>query len=83
YHEPAPLRTQRPIATLINGLGRAVNGTETPLAVINVVKGRRYRFRIIGLSCDPSFNFVIHHHQMTIIEADGEYTKPLVVDSME
>ncbi|KAG5735391.1 Laccase-4 [Termitomyces sp. T112] len=83
YHEPAPLRTQRPVATLINGLGRSVNGTATKLAVINVEKGKRYRFRVIGLSCDPSFNFTIHHHQMTVIEADGEYTTPLVVDSME
>ncbi|KAG6853590.1 hypothetical protein C0991_002996 [Blastosporella zonata] len=83
YHEPAPLRTQKPVATLINGLGRAVNGTATPLAVINVVKGKRYRFRVIGLSCDPSYNFTIHNHKMTVIEADGEYTEKLVVDSME
>ncbi|KAG6897671.1 hypothetical protein C0992_012420 [Termitomyces sp. T32_za158] len=83
YHEPAPLRTQRPVATLINGLGRSVNGTATPLAVINVEQHKRYRFRIIGLSCDPSYNFSIHHHQMMVIEADGEYTTPLYVDSME
>ncbi|KAG6916563.1 hypothetical protein DXG01_006334 [Tephrocybe rancida] len=83
YHEPAPLRTQRPVATLINGLGRAVNGTASPLAVINVVQGKKYRFRVIGLSCDPSYNFTIHNHQMTIIEADGESTEQHVVDSME
>ncbi|KAG6864209.1 hypothetical protein C0991_011545, partial [Blastosporella zonata] len=83
YHEPAPSRTQKPVATLINGLGRAVNGTATDLAVINVQQGKRYRFRVIGLSCDPSFNFTIHNHKLTVIEADGEYTAPLVVDSVE
>ncbi|KAG6914739.1 hypothetical protein DXG01_015673 [Tephrocybe rancida] len=83
YHEPAPSRTQKPVATLINGLGRAENGTATDLAVINVQQGKRYRFRVIGLSCDPSFNFTIHNHKLTVIEADGEYTAPLVVDSIE
>ncbi|KAG6825411.1 hypothetical protein H0H92_003764 [Tricholoma furcatifolium] len=51
-------------------------------AVINVEAGKRYRFRLIGLSCDAPFNFTIHNHQMTIIETDGEYTAPLVVDSL-
>ncbi|KAG6916564.1 hypothetical protein DXG01_006335 [Tephrocybe rancida] len=68
---------------LISGLGRAVSGTASPLAVINVVLGKRYRLRIIGLSYDPSYNFTIYNHQMTIIEADGESTEQHIVDSME
>ncbi|KAG6816517.1 hypothetical protein H0H93_008011, partial [Arthromyces matolae] len=86
YHEVAPQRPAQPLATLINGLGRTitgqVNNTQTELAVISVKQGVRYRFRLIGLSCDVPYNFTIHHHSMIIIEADGEYTTPLHVDSL-
>lgn len=43
----------------------------------------RYRFRLISTSCDPSYNFAIDNHTMTIIEADGQNTQPLVVDSLQ
>ena len=74
-----------PIAasTLINGKGRYVNGPPVDLAIVNVVKGKRYRFRVISMSCEPSFNFAIDGHSMKVIEADGEYTKPLVVDNFQ
>ena len=42
-----------------------------------------YRFRLISISCDPSFNFSIDSHQMTIIEVDGVNTQPLLVDSIQ
>ncbi|GLB41438.1 putative multicopper oxidase family protein [Lyophyllum shimeji] len=87
YHAPAPsangglpLASQ---ATLINGKGRYPNGPAVPLSVINVKQHKRYRFRIIAMSCDPSFNFVIDNHTLTVIEADGEYTTPLEVDSLQ
>lgn len=54
----------------------------SPLAVINVEQGKRYRFRIIGASCDPWFNFTIDGHTMTVIETDGIETEPLVIDSL-
>jgi len=69
-------------STLINGLGRYAGGPSSPLAVINVEYGKRYRFRVIGLACQPSFNFSIDGHQMTVIETDGVETEPLVVDSL-
>lgn len=71
-----------PDATLINGLGRYTGGPLSPLAVVNVQQGLRYRFRIVGASCDPWFNFTIDGHQMTIIEADGNEVEPVVVDSI-
>ncbi|GLB41415.1 putative multicopper oxidase family protein [Lyophyllum shimeji] len=88
YHEPAknadasgvPLT---PYATLINGKGRWVNGTAVPLSVVNVVPGVRYRFRIIAMSCDTNFVFSIDQHTFTVIEADGENTAPLDVDSVQ
>ncbi|KAH0578349.1 hypothetical protein H2248_003963 [Termitomyces sp. 'cryptogamus'] len=86
YHLVTVQHPAQPVTTLINGLGRTsamdVNNTSTPLAVVNVTKGKRYRFRIIGLSCDSPYNFTIHHHNFTIIETDGEYTTPLDVDSL-
>ncbi|KAH9479132.1 Laccase-2 [Psilocybe cubensis] len=71
-----------PGSNLINGLGRQENGTETPLAVINVKQGKRYRFRLISMSCDPFYDFSIGGHNMTIIEADGENVKPVTVQAL-
>ncbi|KAF8073914.1 laccase [Lyophyllum atratum] len=88
YHEPAKVADETgipstPYSTLINGKGRYVNGTAVPLSVVNVTKGRRYRFRIIAMSCDTNFVFSIDGHTFTIIEADGENTAPLNVDSIQ
>ncbi|KAG1764139.1 laccase [Suillus occidentalis] len=87
YHDPTPKLNKifGPItsnSTLINGRGRYHGGPKAPLSVINVEQGKRYRFRIIGLSCDPSYNFSIDGHTMTIIEADGIETVPETVDSL-
>ncbi|KAI6165261.1 laccase [Pisolithus thermaeus] len=87
YHITSPvlgeIATQVvPNSTVINGLGRYSGGPSSPLAVINVEQGKRYRFRIIGLSCASWFNFTIDGHDMTIIEADGVETEPMVVDSL-
>nr|QPA20086.1 laccase 3 [Amylostereum areolatum] len=70
--------------TLINGLGRDPGTTaNTSLAVINVVHGQRYRFRVIAMSCDPNFLFSVDRHQLTVIEADGSNVQPVVVDEMQ
>ena len=42
-----------------------------------------YRFRLVSISCDPSFLFSIDSHQMTVIEVDGKNVQPLLVDSLE
>jgi iron transport multicopper oxidase len=65
----------KPDSVLINGKGRYVGGRPTPLAIVNVRRGLRYRFRIISMACEPSFNFAIDGHTMRVIEADGEYTE--------
>ncbi|KAL4072079.1 laccase [Scleroderma citrinum] len=86
YHKTSPemynLIPFTPDSTLINGLGRYSGGPQSSLAVINVEKGKRYRFRLIGASCDPWFNFTIDGHNMTIIETDGVEVEPVVVDSV-
>ncbi|TEB37779.1 laccase [Coprinellus micaceus] len=70
-------------STLINGLGRYPGGPRTTLAVFNVEKDKRYRFRLVSLSCDPNFNFTIDGHNLTVIEADGQLVKPVVVDQIQ
>ncbi|KAI9450184.1 laccase C [Lactarius psammicola] len=72
-----------PNSTLINGKGRYSGGPESDLAVISVTQGKRYRFRLVSISCDPNFTFSIDGHNMTVIEADGQNTEPLVVDSIQ
>ncbi|KAJ7129888.1 laccase [Mycena crocata] len=87
YHYPAPQQPKNLPAmansTLINGLGRYLNGSLSDLAVINVAHGKRYRFRLVSISCDPNFIFSIDGHSMTIIEVDGVNHQPLVVDSIQ
>jgi iron transport multicopper oxidase len=85
YHLPS---SQVPVpfisnSTLINGLGRYQGGPSSPLSVVNVQFGKRYRFRLVSVACDSFFTFSIDGHNMTIIEADGVNTEPLTVDSLQ
>nr|AAB63444.1 phenoloxidase [Trametes sp. I-62] len=86
YHVAAKRRSAFPLgadATLINGLGRSPTTPSADLAVINVTQGKRYRFRLVSLSCDPNHTFSIDGHNMTIIEVDSVNSQPLVVDSIQ
>ncbi|KAH9073518.1 laccase [Lactarius deliciosus] len=71
-------------STLINGQGRYVGGPQdVPLAIVSVTQSTRYRFRLVSMSCDPSFVFSIDGHQFTVIEVEGTNVQPLLVDSIE
>ncbi|KAF7304581.1 Laccase lcc6 [Mycena chlorophos] len=85
YHEPAAtiVGAAVPDATLINGLGRYINGPASALTVFTVTKGVRYRYRLVSISCDPNYVFSIDNHTMTIIEVDGTNHNPLTVDSIQ
>ncbi|PPQ80727.1 hypothetical protein CVT25_001847 [Psilocybe cyanescens] len=87
YHAVAPI-TQREVipvynSTLINGLGRYAGGPASPLSVIKVLPNKRYRFRMVSISCSPNFVFSIDGHQLTIIEVDSINVEPLVVDKIQ
>lgn len=84
YHDPAPSAGLVPdsVATLINGKGRYVGGPVVPLTVIGVERNKRYRLRLVSISCDPFFDFSIDSHTLTIIEVDGINSQPLIVDSL-
>lgn len=66
YRNPSPELPQIPSAqsTLINGLGRQKNDSTSPLAVISVLQHKRYRFRLISMSCSPNYVFSIDGHTM-------------------
>ncbi|KAF7289715.1 Laccase 1 [Mycena indigotica] len=85
YHAPAHTLPGAPtlVSTLINGLGRYAGGPTSQLSVVSVTQGKRYRYRLVSLSCGPNFKFSIDNHTMTIIEVDGVNTKPLTVDSIQ
>ncbi|KAI9068885.1 multicopper oxidase [Trametes sanguinea] len=86
YHTAAKLGPAFPLgadSVLINGLGRYTGGNASELAVITVEQGKRYRFRLVSLSCDPNFTFSIDGHNMTVIEVDGVNHEPLTVDSIQ
>lgn len=71
-----------PDATLINGLGRYSGGPLSPLAVVSVTAGQRYRMRLVAIACHPNWVFTIDQHVFTIIEADGQNTQLLNVDTI-
>ncbi|OAX41114.1 laccase [Rhizopogon vinicolor AM-OR11-026] len=87
YHVVAPILNHiigvNGNSTLINGLGRYQGGPKTELAVVNIEYGKRYRLRLVAMSCDPNFMFSIDNHSLTVIEADGQLTEPLLVDSLQ
>ncbi|KAG1740355.1 laccase [Suillus lakei] len=86
YHTVAPaLRGTIAVAQsmLINGHGRYAGGPQAELAVISVRPGKRYRLRLIEMSCDSNVLFSIDGHKLTVIEADGVLTEPLVVDQLQ
>ncbi|EIN06348.1 laccase [Punctularia strigosozonata HHB-11173 SS5] len=85
YHQVS-LQVQGPFnesSTLINGKGRFAGGPNVDLAVINVENGKRYRFRLVSISCEPAYNFSINSHSMTVIEADGNSVNPVTVGSLQ
>lgn len=79
------LRSTIPAAdsTLINGKGRFVGGPKADLAVVNVQRGKRYRLRLVSISCDPNFIFSIDNHDLTIIEVEGVAVIPHKVNTIQ
>lgn len=70
-------------SVLINGKGRVPGGPKVDLAVVNVRKGKRYRFRLFAMSCEANFKFSIDGHDLTVIEADGTETEPHTVNTIQ
>ncbi|KAF9445549.1 multicopper oxidase [Macrolepiota fuliginosa MF-IS2] len=84
YHTVASSISGIPVAdsTLINGKGRFPGGPKTDLAAVNVQQGKRYRLRVISISCGPSFTFSIDDHNLRVIEVEGNAVRPITVNSV-
>ncbi|KAL0952746.1 hypothetical protein HGRIS_006976 [Hohenbuehelia grisea] len=65
-----------PDSIVINGLGRHEKGPKTPLAIVNVEHGKRYRLRVINAGCLAGFHFSVDQHELTAIEIDGQNIRP-------
>ncbi|KAJ3123074.1 hypothetical protein HK100_011733 [Physocladia obscura] len=53
-----------------------------PLKKYTVKPGKRYRFRIINTAAQARYLFSIDGHNLTVIESDGVYTNPTVVNQI-
>jgi iron transport multicopper oxidase len=49
---------------------------------MNGVRGKRYRFRLISISCGPDYVFSIDGRQFTVIEADGQNVLPVTINGI-
>nr|XP_043624613.1 laccase-6 [Erigeron canadensis] len=68
-------------AYTINGHpGPNYNCSSNDVYKINVVPGKTYMLRLIGALLNMESFFSIANHNLTIVEADGEYTKPFTTD---
>ncbi|KAL5555955.1 hypothetical protein UlMin_038191, partial [Ulmus minor] len=50
--------------------------------VMTVISRKTYRLRIGSLTALPALSFQIEGHNMTIVEADGHYVEPIVVQNL-
>ena len=81
-----------PQSILINGKGR-FNCSIDPVSTCNLTnikyeqstieQGKTYRLRFIGTTSLSYFKVTLQGHSMKIIEADGIYVEPYVVESLE
>nr|AIO05520.1 Laccase 5 [Hypsizygus marmoreus] len=85
YHTPAPSIITIPQAhsTLLNGKGRYSGGPPVDLAVVHVVQHKRYRLRLLSVSCDPNYVFSIAGHQLKVIEVASENILPYNTASIQ
>ncbi|KAG8373336.1 hypothetical protein BUALT_Bualt11G0013600 [Buddleja alternifolia] len=63
------------------GLCNATNPECAPYA-LTVVPGKTYRLRLASLTALSALSFEIEGHNMTVVEADGHYVEPFVVQNL-
>jgi hypothetical protein len=54
-----------------------------PYGRFDILRQISYRFRLVSISCDPSFIFSIDGHQFYVIEVEGQNVQPLLIDSLQ
>ncbi|GLT43988.1 hypothetical protein SLA2020_179080 [Shorea laevis] len=63
------------------GICNATNPECSPYS-LTVFPGKTYRLRISSLTALSSLSFQIEGHNMTVVEADGSYVEPFVVQNL-
>ncbi|KAJ1412856.1 Multicopper oxidase, type 1 [Sesbania bispinosa] len=85
-----------PQSLLINGKGRfncsttpslntGICNTSNPECspfVQTVIQGKTYRLRVASLTALSALSFQIEGHNMTVVEADGHYVEPFMVQNL-
>ncbi|KAJ9592215.1 hypothetical protein L9F63_001216, partial [Diploptera punctata] len=62
----------------------SANVTRAPYSEFIVIPGRRYRFRVIGATCNHCYvRFGVEDHSLKLIATDGHSVKPVQVDYLE
>lgn len=51
--------------------------------VLRVKPNKKYRIRIASTTALASLNFMIQGHKLEVVEADGNYVKPFLVDDLD
>ncbi|KAK9758083.1 hypothetical protein RND81_01G205600 [Saponaria officinalis] len=70
-------------AFTINGQpGPNYNCSTNDTYTLDVIPGKTYLLRIINAALNMQHFFAVANHNLTIVEADGEYTKPLTVNQI-
>ncbi|XP_044470060.1 L-ascorbate oxidase-like [Mangifera indica] len=68
-------------STDVASICNATNPECSPFT-LTVVPGKTYRLRISSLTALSALSFQIEGHNMTVVEADGHYVEPFVVQNL-
>lgn len=60
-----------------------INSTDCAPLTLRVLPNKTYRIRIASTTSLSSLNLAIGNHKMTVVEADGNYVQPFIVDNMD
>ncbi|KAJ7545412.1 hypothetical protein O6H91_09G118700 [Diphasiastrum complanatum] len=70
-------------AYTINGLpGPLYNCSSTDVFVLKVKRKKTYLLRIVNAALNTELFFTVANHALTVVETDGDYTKPLLTNSI-
>ncbi|KAG7539912.1 Multicopper oxidase type 2 [Arabidopsis thaliana x Arabidopsis arenosa] len=67
--------------SLVSGVCNASN-TDCSRFVLTVIPGKTYRLRIGSLTALSALSFQIEGHNLTVVEADGNYVEPFTVKNL-
>ncbi|KAI9079520.1 hypothetical protein K1719_038492 [Acacia pycnantha] len=58
-------------------------GEECAPQILHVLPNKTYRIRIASTTALAALNFAISNHKLVVVEADGNYVQPFVVDDID